>query len=222
MSGKPIRSTLSKWIFLPFLIILVAMMLFGIYGKKLVVAPEQTQGKYSATGQISNLDTANKTFTLTIPEDAEISEGEPLVWEVDFEKAKEFHVIVEEGVEAPTKVTDRHEIDGLEFEHDKVILEDGTSMMEDGMTMTVAGSKKAKKGTMSASVLHLGGIFNEPEYHQRHEPREIYKTAVILCIACVGLGESNFFWFYLILGSIVLVLLLWLMMRIIQKRGASA
>ncbi len=220
MSGKTSRSALSKWIFLPIALILIFMMIWGIWGQKLVVAPEQTQTKRSVTGVVSNLDTNTKTFTLTIEE--ELEEDEPSVWEVEYEKAKKFYAIKKtESAESTGSLISRADIVGLEFEHERAEITD-SNLIADGITVTAIGRKKVKEGIFSASSIHFGGIFNAPEYHQRREPAEIYKTAVILCIACVGLGESNFFWFYLILGLLILVLLLWVMMRIIQKRGATA
>lgn len=224
MSGKTSRSPLSKWIFLPVALILIFMMIWGIWGVKLIEIEEQTQSKRSATGTISSLDEAQKTFTLTIDEGVELEEGEPSVWNVDYSKVKSFWAIAENDAELPKdSVIDRGDIQGLEFDHERIEVEPELvpDLLSDGIMVTVVGSKK-KDGLFKASVMHMGCIFCPPEYHQRREPAEIYKTAVILCIACVGLGESNFFWFYLILGLLILVLLLWVMMRIIQKRGATA
>lgn len=220
MSGRPERSTLSKWIFLPVALVLIFMMIWGVWGKKLIVIPEQTQGQNTATGIVSDLDTDEKAFTLSIEE--EIDESELSEWIVDFKNVKKLYAINKiETEDPPNEVINRIDITDMEFEYHRVELNDD-GFLKDGVTVTVGGMKLEKKGKIKASSIHFGGIFNAPEYHMRREPIEIYNTAVILCIACVGLGESNFYWFYLILGLLALVLLLWLGVKVIMKRGGTA
>ncbi len=220
MSSRPKRSALSKWIFLPVALVLIFMMIWGIWGKKLIVVPEQTQGKNTATGIVSDLDEDAKTFTLNINE--EVDDEDLSEWVVDFENTKKFYAITNiENDNAPSEIIERATIAGDEFNYHRIELED-YSLLKDGVTVTVGGMKLDRKAKIKASSIHFGGIYNAPEYHMRKEPIEIYNTAVILCIACVGLGESNFYWYYLILGLLALVLLLWLGVRIIMKRGETA
>ncbi|HOO97673.1 MAG TPA: hypothetical protein PKV16_08705 [Caldisericia bacterium] len=215
-------SFISRWIFLPIALVLVFMIAWGIIGKKLVVVPELTQGSKNITGVVSDIDFDNKTLKLDVNE--EIEEGQPTSWTVDFSSAKKAFAIKKIGEEPGTELVIRADVAGLEGEYERYDfdVENLSQTLKDGDVITFIGSKKMSTAEFKASIMHLGGIFNAPELHERQEPAEIYKTAVILCIACVGLGESNLFWFWLIMALLLLVILGWVVTRIVIGKGGVA
>lgn len=198
------------------------MMVWGIIGKKLVIVPELTQGSKNITGVVSDIDFDTKTLKLDINE--EIEEGQSASWTVDFSKAKKAFAIKKIGEEPGADLVIRADVAGLEGEYERYDfdVESLAQTLKDGDIITFIGNKNTDTAEFKASIMHLGGIFNAPELHERQEPSEIYKTAVILCIACVGLGESNLFWFVLIMGLLALVLLGYLAMRTVIGKGGAA
>ncbi|NLI40375.1 MAG: hypothetical protein GX421_04205 [Caldisericales bacterium] len=132
------------------------------------------QSRTTTTGTVSGLDAQNGKLTLNVDD-----KGKTAVWEVSFnpEKLKLFYI-------------DRKTEDGKETEKRiQVMYTEKPELLKDGTIITATGEKK--DGKIKSSVFHIGGIYNPPELVQKNENVIIYNTADKLCIACVGLGDSD-------------------------------
>lgn len=181
MERQTIGGFISKWIHVPLALLMVFMILYGIFGTKVQVieVKEQVPNKV-ATGTVKEYNKDQYTFKLDVNTepretiDVAVSKtANIVVYNLGKDDAGEEIVISKEEKQI-SKAAD--------------VVADG---LADGKKVTIAGEKNARKGNFLARAIHIGGIRGSKEFKPRMEQEEIYNTAVILCIACVGLGDSD-------------------------------
>ena len=171
---RGVLSDMRKWIYIPLALVCIFMIYWGIWGTEMHKIEPVLQSRTTTTGTVSGLDAQNGKLTLNVDD-----KGKTSVWEVSFnpEKLKLFYI-------------DRKTENGKEIEKRiQVLYTEKSELLKDGITITATGEKK--DGKIKSSVFHIGGIYNPPELVQKKENVTIYNTADKLCIACVGLGDSD-------------------------------
>lgn len=171
---RGVLSDMRKWIYIPLALVCILMIYWGIWGTEMHKIEPVFQSRTTTTGTVSGLDAQNGKLTLNVDD-----KGKTAVWEVSFnpEKLKLFYI-------------DRKTEDGKETEKRiQVMYTEKPELLKDGTIITATGEKK--DGKIKSSVFHIGGIYNPPELVQKNENVIIYNTADKLCIACVGLGDSD-------------------------------
>jgi hypothetical protein len=192
-------SNYRNWLWIPIVLICALSIVWGVWGTHWVVADPTLDNNKNKTGNISAYNKDTMTFTLTT------EKGE--AWNVSFKEKINLLVIETKGTEK-AKVT---------YSFDKK-----PELVADGIKVTVTGKQDATAKTISASVLHIGGQQNIPTLIQNKENDYIYGTADKLCIACVGLGDSdmNRLWQ---MGLILIgFLLFWVLIEVFGKRRGVA
>ena len=192
-------SLIRNWLWLPISLICIGMIMWGVIGTHWVVAEPTLDNNKNKTGNISAYNKDTMTFTLTT------EKGD--VWNVSFKEKINLLVIETKGTEKE-KVT---------YSFDKK-----PELVADGIKVTATGKQDVTAKTISASVLHIGGQQNIPTLIQNNENEYIYGTADKLCIACVGLGDSdmNRLWQ---MGLILIgFLLFWVLIEVFGKRRGVA
>lgn len=192
-------SLIRNWLWLPISLLCIASIAWGVWGTHWVVVEPTLDNNKNKTGVISAFDKTAMTFTVTT------DKGE--AWSVSFtDSAKEF-VIEEVGGQKAKK---------------EYVFKDKPELVADGGKITVTGSQDAEKKSIKAKVLHIGGAQNIPTKIQNLENEYIYGTADKLCIACVGLGDSNMNRLWQ-MGLILLgFLLVYVLITIFTKRRGVA
>jgi hypothetical protein len=161
-------SLIRNWLWLPISLLCLASIYWGVWGTHWVVVEPTLDNNKNKTGTISVLDKTAMSFTLTT------EKGE--AWSVAFtDSAKEFVIEEANGQKLKSEFT----------------FKDKPELLVDGGKVTVTGTQDAEKKSIKAKVLHIGGAENIPTKIQNLENEYIYGTADKLCIACVGLGDSN-------------------------------
>lgn len=180
MERQTIGGFISKWIHVPLAILTVLMIIYGIVGTKVQVikVDEQVPNKV-ATGTVKEYVKENNTFKLDVAQPPET---------IDVSISKTASVIIYNLAKDDSGQEIVESKDQKKLSEVPDIVADG---LMDGKKVTIAGEKNVKKGVFIARAIHIGGIRGSTEYKPRMEQEEIYNTAVILCIACVGLGDSD-------------------------------
>jgi hypothetical protein len=178
---QTIGGFISKWIHVPLALLMVIMIVYGVIGTKVQVieVKEQVPNKV-ATGTVKEYNKDEFTLKLDVdtqpPETIDVAVSKTaniIVYNLGKDDAGE-EIVVSKKEKKISEVPD--------------VAADG---LADGKKITIAGEKNARKGNFLARAIHIGGIRGSKEYKPRMEQEEIYNTAVILCIACVGLGDSD-------------------------------
>lgn len=181
MERQTIGGFISKWIHVPLALLMVIMIVYGVIGTKVQVieVKEQVPNKV-ATGTVKEYNKDEFTLKLDVdtqpPETIDVAVSKTaniIVYNLGKDDAGE-EIVVSKKEKKISEVPD--------------VAADG---LADGKKITIAGEKNARKGNFLARAIHIGGIRGSKEYKPRMEQEEIYNTAVILCIACVGLGDSD-------------------------------
>lgn len=180
MERQTVGGFISKWIHVPLAILTVLMIIYGIVGTKVQVinVDEQVPNKV-ATGTVKEYIKESNTFKLDVAKPPET---------IDVSISKTASVIIYNLAKDDSGQEIVESKDQKKLSEVPDIVADG---LMDGKKVTIAGEKNVKKGVFIARAIHIGGIRGSTEYKPRMEQEEIYNTAVILCIACVGLGDSD-------------------------------
>ncbi|NTU61302.1 MAG: hypothetical protein HGA95_03110 [Caldiserica bacterium] len=193
-------SLIRNWLWLPISLLCIVSIAWGVWGTHWVVVDPTLDNNKNKTGTVSMLDAANKTFTIT----TEKGEG----WNVSFNDSARLMFI--------------EETNGTKLKNDKLTFKDKPELLADGIKITATGKQDAQKKTIKANVLHIGGAQNIPTKIQNLENEYIYGTADKLCIACVGLGDSNMNRLWQMGLILIAFLLIWAALQIYQKRRGVA
>lgn len=192
-------SLIRNWLWLPISLICIFSIYWGVWGNHWVVVEPTLDNNKNKTGTVSALDKTAMTFTLTT------EKGE--AWAVTFtDSAKEFVIEESNGQKAKKEYS----------------FKDKPELLADGGKLTVTGNQDEEKKAIKAKVLHIGGAENIPTQIQNLENEYIYGTADKLCIACVGLGDSdmNRLWQMglILLGFLIVYILITVFTR---RRGVA-
>jgi len=194
---------ISKWIFIPLALIAIFMIYWGVAGPKLIIIEPVKQGKRAATGVVSNLDLSAGTLQLDVDE-----AGKKEQWKVVFKPNVEtfYYEVVADSPDLKERL--------------KTTLDKDPELLKDGITLTVIGPKSANE--IKANNIHIGGAYNPPEVQQRKENVSTYNTADKLCIACVGLGDSEMIWLWYLLYILMGFLAVYGIVEVITRRRGAA
>lgn len=196
---SPSKGSFRNWLWLPVSLICLASIYWGVWGTHWVVVEPTLDNSKNKTGVISAYDKNAMTFTLTTEKEE--------AWSVSFaETAKEF--VIEDA--------------GGQKEKKEYVFQDKPELVVDGGKITVTGNQDVDSKTIKAKVLHIGGAENIPTKIQNLENEYIYGTADKLCIACVGLGDSNMNRLWQMGLILIVFLLIWVILEIYQRRRGVA
>jgi hypothetical protein len=191
-------SLIRNWLWIPVAAICLFLIYWGVWGTHWVVVEPALDNSSNKTGTISEYDVAELAFNLTT------EKGDK--YAVTFKDNANL-LVIEEKDGAKAKATYKYS--------------DNVDLVKDGIKVTATG-KIGKDMTIKAQVLHIGGAENIPELIQNLENDYIYGTADKLCIACVGLGDSdlNRLWQMglILLGFLIVYFAIYIYSR---RRGAA-
>ena len=159
---------------------MIFMIVYGIIGTKVQVIEVKEQDKRVTTGTTQNFNKDSNSFKLNV------DNGEKKTYEVAISKTAKAVVYTLEKDSSGQEFAATKEEKKISEVPDLI-----ASDLSDGKKVTVIGDRDETNSTIRASVLHLGGIKGIKMFKARNETEDIYNTAVILCIACVGLGDSD-------------------------------
>lgn len=161
-------SLIRNWLWIPVGAICIFAIIWGVVGTHWVVVEPTLDNSSNKTGTVSKYDGTALSFTLTTEKGEE--------WAVTFKDSAKLKIVEEK--------------DGKKVKNDYKFM-DKTDLVKDGIKITATGKQDKGAKTIKATVLHIGGAENIPELITNYENMYIYGTADKLCIACVGLGDSD-------------------------------
>lgn len=192
-------SLIRNWLWIPVGAICIFGIIWGVIGTHWVVVEPTLDNSSNKTGTVSKLDGTALSFTLTTEKGEE--------WAVTFKDDAKLKIIEEK--------------DGKRAKVDYKFNEK-TDLVKDGIKITATGKQDKEAKSIKASVLHIGGAENIPELIQNYENMYIYGTADKLCIACVGLGDSDLNRLWQMGLTLVGFLILYFCITILTKRRGVA
>ena len=192
-------SLIRNWLWIPVGAICIFAIVWGVVGTHWVVVEPTLDNSSNKTGTVSKYDGTALSFTLTTEKGDE--------WAVSFKDSAKLKIIEEQ--------------DGKRVKNDYKFNEK-TDLVKDGIKITATGKQDKEAKTIKATVLHIGGAENIPELITNYENMYIYGTADKLCIACVGLGDSDLNRLWQMGLILVGFLILYFLITIFTKRRGVA
>ncbi len=198
-------SFVSRWIWVPLALVLIFFIYWGVWSKYWLILESKPQDLRTATGVATQVNLADGTLKLSV-DDKVVGKQE---WNVEFKKSATvwyYDTKTENGVEVKVRIKSPPE---------KI-----PELLKDGETISVIGDKK--EGKIKATTFHIGGITSIPELKTREENVTIKNTADKLCIACVGLGESDMSRLWQLLLIFIGFMIVYIITEVVVRRKGRA